>query len=131
MLPVAVDTCLRCHKPRTLPPFSLTPVAPTCACTLRGPAPGPDSLEGAVQEVLALYRVEHEHDDVQRVVMRLSHVSSCAGEAWVNQDQKFYVSCLVSSVALSRLLLERAAVHTREVEPDDSSPVAGARSRHP
>lgn len=131
MLPVAVDTCLRCNKPRTLPSFSVTPVTPTCSCTQSAFVPDLGQLEAAVQEALSLYRVEHETDAAQRIVMRLGHVASCAGEAWNNKEHKFYVSCLVSSAALSRLLLERAAASVREVESDESSPVAGARSRHP
>lgn len=131
MHPVPVDTCLRCFKPRTLPAFSVAPVTPSCACTGRNSELASVQFEEAVQEVLELYRVEHQDDDAPRVVMRLNHVASCAGEAWVNKDQKFYVSCLVSSVALSRLLLERVAVQTGKDEADEPASVAGARASDP
>lgn len=129
MLPVSADTCLRCHKPRTLPAFSVTPVTPRCACVSRDPALTKEHVDQAVQDALAAYRAEHAADDIARIVMRLSHVATCAGEAWINQDKKFYLSCLISSSALSRLLMERGVASVRDGVADASSQVVGSRTR--
>jgi hypothetical protein len=125
---IPFDICLRCNKVRTVPAFSIKPVVPRCACTDGDVMCTPDGVfQQAVFDAYAVLAVECVEEDLLHMLLRMQHFASSAGAALLEGDTKLFVSCLVSNIAISWLLMARTCIfdeinrHHGAVEADESS----------
>lgn len=110
MYSIPFDTCMRCRQARVVPSYSTETVAPRCACIDLADPPKESCVdyEPAVQRALTAFTKEFAQQDERDILLRMQHFASTAGMALLDGNQKLYLSCLISTQALARLLTARA-----------------------
>jgi hypothetical protein len=121
---IPFDICLRCNKVRTVLAFSIKPVVPRCACTDGDVMCTPDGVfQQAVFDAYAVLAVECVEEDLLHMLLRMQHFASSAGAALLEGDTKLFVSCLVSNIAISWLLMARTCIFDEVNRYDEADEV--------